>query len=352
MTQLMPDTLGDFVNLTLSKFERDKWVDISRNYQDYLCASRLFTGKKMKSMGGQSYVWKLQVSNTGTARPSQLFDTDQTAVMDLSIEAKVPYAMQTVNWSYDTNEEAFQTSMEEIVDVISMRRHSAYTDWFELMEGYLWGAPSSSTQSPRIPSGIPFWLQKSATEGFNGGNPSGFSSGAAEVDTSTYANWKNYTFGYAGVTREDLIAKMKKACMFTNFKTPHKFNELGAGQKFELFTTYSVIEKLELVVESRNDNLGNDIGKVDGGDITFKRAPIIWVPYLETNDTTNPIYGLNWDTFFPVTKKGASGKQGLEWHKPMQAPNQRNVRNVHGDSWCQYICNNRRGNFVAYDTTA
>jgi len=351
MPLLMPDQIADIVNLTLSKFVRDKWVDLSLDYQDYICASRLFTKKKMKKMAGKSYVWKLQVSNTGTARHTQLFDIDQTNVKDLSIEAEVPYTMQTVNFSYDKFEQVFQTSMEEIVNVIKMRRHSAYSDYFELMEAALWGSPSSSTQAPRVPFGIPFWLQKSATEGFNGGNPSGFTSGPAGVNCNTYSNWKNYTFGYADVNRDDLIRKMKKACRFTNFKAPHKFNELGAGQKYEIFTTNSVIEKFEIFVEGRNDNLGMDLGKVDGGDITFKRSPIIWVPYLETNDTTDPIYGLNWETFFPVTQPGAGGKEGLVWNAPEKAPHQHTTFNVHGDGWSQFICSNRRGNFVAYNTT-
>ena len=351
MALLLPDQMADFVNLTLSKFERTKWVDISLDYQDFIVASRLFTAKKMRRMAGKDYNWKLQVRNTGTARHTEMFDIDKTDVKDLTIEASMPYSKQTVNWSYDVDEQAFQTSPEEIVDIISVRRHSAYNDYFSLMEDALWSSPTSASQAPRPPSGIPFWLQKNAVEGFNGGNPAGFPEGCAGVNADTYPNWKNRTFAFEDVTRDDLIAKLKRAHRFCNFKAPHSFPELGAGQRYELFTVNAVIEQFEVFVESRNDNLGTDLGKQDGGDITFKRAPIIWVPYLEDNDQTEPIYGLNWDTFYPCTKKGASGSKGLEWTKPLIAPNQHTTRNVFGDGWSQYVCNNRRSNFVGYNST-
>lgn len=344
MVTLLPDQLDDLVNLTLKKYERGRWVDLSLDLQFYFC-TKLFKKGRIRSMSGPKYNWKLQTTNTGTARHTELFDIDQTAVKDLTTEAEIPYTKQTVNFSYDVDEEVFNTSPEEIVDVIAVRRHSAYNDYFELMEEAIWSAPSSSTESPRTPFGIPFWIQKNSTEGFNGGNPSGFSSGAAGVDSTTYTNWKNYTAPYTNVTRDDFIKKLKKAAEYCRFKAPHDFKELGSGVNFEFVTTYSVREELEILVESRNDNLGTDLGTYNGGQIMFRSSPVQWVPYLTENDSSNPFYGINWNTFFLATKKG---KQGLQWSKPMIAPNQHTVKTVHGDGWTQIGCNNRRGNFVLY----
>lgn len=345
MPALYPDQLDDFVNLTLKKFERNKWVDLSLDLQEFICASRLFRKGKVRSMGGSKFNWKLQVRNTGTARHTEMFDEDVTNIVNLSTQAEVDYTKQTVNFSYDRDEEVFQTTPEEIVNVINMRRHAAYNDYFVLMEEALWSAPASSSLSPRQPYGIPFWIQKNATAGFTGGDPSGFSSGAAGVSTTTYPNWKNYSFPYTAVTRDDFVKKLKKAHTFCMFKAPHSFNELAGGQDYEFFTTYAVLEGLELIVESRNDNLGTDLGTYNGGEIMYRRTPIIWAPYLTANDTSNPFYGVNWKTMFLATKKG---KQGIQWDPAEKAPNQHSVKIVHGDGWSQIACENRRGNFVGY----
>lgn len=344
MVMLMPDQIADLVNLTLKKYEKNRWVDLSLDKQHYFSA-KLFKKGKVRSASGTQYNFKVQVSNTGTARFTEMFDVDQTAVKDLTADGDIPYSKQTVNFSYDEDEDVFNSSPEEIVDSIAVRRHSAHNDYFELMEEAVWSAPSSSSQSPRRIYGFPFWIQKNATEGFTGGNPSGFTDGAAGINANTYTNWKNYSAPYTNITREDFIKKLKKAHAYCKFVAPHSFNELGAGQDYEFQTTYPVLEALEVIVESRNDNLGTDLATYMGSQVMFRRTPIGWVPYLTENDSSNPFYGINWKTFFLATKKG---KQGLQWSKPMPAPNQHTVKTVHGDGWVQIGCNNRRGNFVLY----
>ena len=97
-----------------------------------------------------------------------------------------------------------------------------YNDFFEGMEERMWTAPTSNTQSPRPPSGIPFWLQQSATAafGFNGGDPSGFAAGAGGIDSDTYPNWKNGTFTYNAISDDDALDKWAEACEKCYFKAP------------------------------------------------------------------------------------------------------------------------------------
>jgi hypothetical protein len=194
--------------------------------------------------------------------------------------------------------------------------------------------------------GIPFWITKDATTtvagGFNGGNPSGWSSGRAGVDSTTYPRWRNWTFGYTNPTSDDLVKKIKKSLAFTNFMAPVPHPELGFGSSdYQIYTTYRVQEPLERLAESRNDNHGSDVARYMN-QVTVGGTPIKWVPYLEANDTTDPVYGVNWKVLRPYVKRGAQMRRS----KPLRASNQHNVFTVHVDHWGNYVSVNPRNTFV------
>jgi hypothetical protein len=214
----------------------------------------------------------------------------------------------------------------------------------ELNEENLWSAPTASTDTR--PMGIPFWIQKDAATtvggGFNGGNPSGFTGGAAGISSTTYPRWKNWTFGYSAADRDDLVVKVKKSLAFTNFQAPHPHPELGFGEaKYSMYTTYRVQEPLERLAENRNDNLGPDLAKYRNA-VVIGGVPLTWVPYLEANDTSDPVYGVNWKVFRPFVKKGCNMRR----NPPKESARQHTVREVHVDNWMNYICLNRRACFV------
>lgn len=339
---LTPDQLDDFVKMTLKRFKKRRWVDISLDHQEYFAMSRLFKKKKVQERGGEQISWRVQVRNGDNARNTGMFAVDQTSVIDVMEEANLPWRKQTTNFSYDVDEVNFQSGPETIIKELKVREHQAMNNMAELFEENLWNAPTSP--SDNRPHGIPFWLQKNATEGFNGGNPSGFSAGAGGLNSDTYPNWRNYTFAYTQVSRDDLVEKWRKACAFTRFMAPHSYPELKEGdRKHEFFTTYRVLAPLEKLLENRNDNLGNDLAKYAGA-VMFKSNPIHWVPYLETNDTSDPVYGVNWEVFRPYVKSG----RDMVRHPPKQAAHQHTVREVFIDCWSNYICYNRRLTFVGY----
>lgn len=346
MAVLLPDQLDDFVNLTLKNFKRKRWVDLSLDYQDYIFASKMFSNKgKDPEKGGSHLNWKVQLTNTGTMRDSELYDIDQTAVTDLTSEAEIPWSKQTVNFSYDVDEDVMQTDRETIISEIKIREHAMYNDFFDGMEERLWGFPASTTSSPRPPSGVPYWIVKNATEGFNGGAPSGHTL-VGNLSPTTYANWRNYTFAATDVSRDDFIEKAIKACEFTKFKAPRKYAELG-GQGTEsdwgFYTTYRLLQQLEKYLQSSNDNLGVDIAKY-AGQVMLKGNGVTWVPYLETNDTQDPFYGINWKVFQYFFRKG----RHMLRQPPDKKYGQHTVRVVHMDNWGNFACYNRRRCFVGY----
>lgn len=348
---LYPEQLDDLAELTFNRSKRKQWVDLSLDNQDYVFAQQFMNGKnKTPVKGGPLQQWKLQTGKTGQARWTGMFSEDQTTVKNLMTGAEQKWAIMTTNFSYDINEPEFQgDDITMIINELQVREHDMYSGYVELMESALWTAPTSSTQDPRPMSGIPFWLQKNATEGFNGGNPSGFSDGAGGVNTTTYSNWKNYTFGYEAVTRDDIIAKWKKAVTFTKFKAPHNYNELGGGTpNWMFYTTYRLQEPLMQFLDARNDKITDLAGTQN---CLFNSIPVETAFELENAtqdgyDSTDPIYGINWKTFEYFCQKGKE----MVRKKPTEAPLQHNVRNVFMDSIGNLQCFNRRGNFVGYST--
>lgn len=340
---LTPDQIDDFVNLTLSKFHRYKWTDLSLEYQEYVSA-QIINSKSVKEQGGKDISFRIKTKNTGNARNTGMYAQDVTNVEDVTKSASVPWAMQTTNFSYDVYEDLFQSDRETIIRELQIRDHDALSDMAELQEENFWSAPTGPTDTR--PMGVPFWMQKDASTtpegGFNGGNPSGFTSGCAGVSSVDYPRWRNWTFGYSQVTPDDLVRKVKKAIVFTRFIAPVPHPELGFGKSdCGLYTTYRVLEPLERLAESRNDNLGNDVARYMGS-VVIGGNPVKYVPYLEANDTSDPVYGINWKWFRPVAKKGASMRR----NKPKEAARQHTVREVHIDNWMNYYCVNRRGLFV------
>lgn len=337
---LLLDQIDDFVINTIPNFKRGKFTDIYQQYQDYVSA-KLMKDKIVQERGSYQIAFNLKKSTTGNARVSGLYDVNQTNVTDVMIQGTIPWRFLTSSWAYDIFEDMFQSDRETIVRELMVREMDAKYDMVELNESLLWNAPTGPTD--KRPWSLPFWMQadssSSATEGdFTGGNPSGFTDGAAGVDTATYPGWKNYAFNYQQVTANDLVRKIKRALVFTRFRPPVPHPTLGYGESMrEIYTTYRVIEPLERLAETRNDNLGADVARYMN-QVVVGGVPIKMVFYLEANDTADPLYGVDWEVMRPYIRKGCNmRRQG-----PFRSPNQRNVREVHYDTAMNYACFDRR----------
>jgi hypothetical protein len=351
MALLMPDQIADTINLIQKNYDKKKWVDISMPLQSYEFASRLFQQKgRIPEKGGTHLNWKIQTANLGNAKHSALWAIDNTGVKDLTQECEVPWSKQTTNFSYDIHEKLFHSDKTTIVEELKVRAHSMYNDYFTLMEEALWSTPTSSTQDPRPPLGIPHWVIKDATTtpagGLEGGDPSGFSAGAGGLSSATFDQWDNWAFGYTNVTRDDLMSKVRVACYNTSFEAPHKFPDLTGGDdrrqnRWVHYTTYAVREPLERLAEDRNDNLGSDAMRYYGM-VLINGNPLRAVPYLDANDSTDPWYGIDWSNLKYVYQRGAY----MQKHPPQTNSDAHTVRDVFMDCWGQFKCLNRRSMFV------
>ena len=358
---LLPDKLDDFVNLTQAKVNRRSWVDLSKDLQKYYFAWMLHRKEqKMVSMedGSHRLEWTIKKTNVGSFTDSEMYAKTESVQKDLTTKAFVDWTKSECNYIYDIDEPEFQRGPEKIIDIIDVRVADMYGDFYEGQEERMWTAPTSSTQRPRRPSGIPFWIQKAADTadnaafGFNGGDPDGFSSGAGGVTVASVDNWKNGTFTYASLGDEDGIEKLVEACDKCYFMAPHSFAELDGGKPdYGFFTTYPVVQVLRRALRAQNDNLGPDIAAYRG-EVILKGNPMVWVPALTNTDSvaydsSNPIYGINWNSFDWFFQKS----RNRYLTKPQIPDGRPTVRRVNLINWGNYRLTNRRSCFVGYDST-
>ena len=278
---------------------------------------------------------------SGATRDTGLYEVDNVNVSDVMTTATVPWRHMTTNYAIERREIAMNRSPAQIVDLVRIRRHDAMVDLAKHMESRFWSAPTASSDNLKM-YGIPYWISwVTSTGDFVGGNPTGFSSGAGGIDASTTSNWQNWSATYTNITSVDLVRKWRKAATFTNFRPPVAGAEYGGGRNnYGYYTNYNVIGPLEEVLESQNDNLGNDIASKDG-KLLFRQTPVTWVPELEARGGY-PIYGINWS----VLKPGFLAGEYLREEGPNAAANQHTVFTTHLDLTMNLLCHNRRANFV------
>ena len=358
MASLYLDQIGDFIEATLKLYKRDDWVDISLPLQNYYFADRIFKSKTEKAeASGPLVEWKLRVANQGTFKFTGLFAVDTTNRVNVLTHANMPWALSTVNYIYDIKENAFQGGPETIIKEMDLHEQGLMNDFFAGMETAVWTQPLSATVDPRPLSGIPFWLQQAANSaanyafGFNGGDPgSGWYAGG--IQTGQYTNWKNGTFIYNQITRDDLIEKIIAAMDFCYFKPPAPFPMLGAQKPdWGLYTTHGVLATLRKLLQFANDNLGDDVA-AHSGNVYVRGVPVEWVPALTNTAsdayvTNSPFYGINWSKFEYIFRSGMN----MVKRPPFQVANQHDTRMRCMDNTGQLVCYDRRANFVGYSPT-
>lgn len=339
MPTLQADQIADLVALTLRELGRNKWTDISYDLQEHVALPKLLKKEKVGFGSGYGFQWNVNVTTSGSARMTGLYETDVRNATDTIVQGNVPWRHCTTNWVVDEREIKMNRSPARIVELVKVKRANSMIDLATLLEDQFWSAPSDSSDNENM-FGIPYWIVKSATEGFNGGNPSGFSAGAGAISSSTYPNWANWTGDYTSVTQDDLVTSLRKAATYTKFKSPVQTPSYNTGDRYGYYTNYEVLAPMERLLMAQNENLGNDLASKDG-EVTFRRNKVTWVPKLDA-DTENPVYGINWGVFGFVFLEG----EYLSESGQMRAPFQHKVLEYHTDLTLNSVCRDRRRLFV------
>jgi hypothetical protein len=350
--------IPDLINMTLPDLGRAKMTDLSTKYHDTIAVKRIFNKAKNKGsvQGGHEVLFNIMYDVGGSWRFVGLGFTAQANIKNVLTYGTVPWRHMTWNWSVIDEEILMNSGENQIVDILKGRRIAEMASMIVGLERHLWNAPDADDENGMYT--IPYYVVKSNTaattannDGFNGTVPTGFTA-VAGLDPTTDpgtegGRYRNYATQYTTVSKSDLIRKMRRGAVYTNFKPiDPSIADYDSGQDREWYTNYAVASVFEELLEAQNENLGKDLASMDGKAM-FRGAAINVVQELD-RDTTNPVYGLQW---------GVLGFKRLKnrWMQDIPVkpnPNQPTVSTVHNVSTCNLICTDRRQQMVfATDTT-
>ncbi len=343
MPTIQPENVQDFVNDTLRDLGKPKFTDISSSLQKHVAMRNLLKSNRVELQSGSGIQFNVLVAQSNAARNVSLAESDNVNLVDGMVQANTVWRNTQTSYMIIGQLMAMNREPARIVDYVKQQRIMAMISLAELMEQNFWAAPSAS--DTKTPLGLPYWVVKNATAGFNGGVLSGYSN-VAGLSPTTYANWANWTFPYTAVSRDDFIRKAREAATKTDFQpTVDGIPSPDTGDSYGFFTNYSVVQPLEEALESQNDNLGKDVASQDGS-VMFRRVPVTWVPWLD-RDSTNPFYGLNWGWLKTYILQGW-------WLKETSipyTPGQHTVASHFIDATYQFVTKNRRCHFVGSNGT-
>lgn len=334
---LTAEQIIDLTTTTLRELGRMKWTDISRDLQEYYFMPQIMQKERVSFQAGYGIQRSIQVSSNEAASHVGMFATDTVNVSDVMQTITVPWRHTTTNYAFERREIAMNRTPERIVELLKIRRKDAMGHLAEVMETAGWGKPTTSSDNT-TPFGIKMWIVNNTSTGFNGGNPSGFTSGAGGLSSSTYPNWSNYTAQFANITKNDAVTKMRRAFRFIHFKNPVTIPTYDRGApRYGIYMDYPTLAALETLAENQNDMLGNDIASKDGKTV-FRGVEMNWVPQLDTDSLTTPIYFINWSVISPVFLRG----EYLNESKPTNPSDQHTTFKVHIDLTWNTLCTDRR----------
>ncbi|KKN02119.1 hypothetical protein LCGC14_1120960 [marine sediment metagenome] len=335
--------IDDAVLCTQEHFiNKGSFVDMQTDLSDHVAVREMWKKRQKVFSGGHPWSFKAQIDHNHSAKAVGLFETDGTALTDTMISGTVPVRHVNAHYIYDQREPDFQRGGTSIVDLVRTRYVGMMVSLFEKVETYLWGVPDSGDE--KTPFGLQYWLLRNTTEGYNGENHANFSSGRANIDSTTYTRWANWSNDYEEITKPDLIRSMRRAHRKIQFRSPvsHATPVLG-GMSNGIYTNDAVLGIMEEILEDQNMNLGNDLASKEGKTL-FKSTPIIYAPKLDS-DTENPIYMLDWKYLAIGVMAGWENNLG----KPYMVPNKHLVRRVDLDASLNMICTDLRRQAVFYD---
>lgn len=341
MATLQATGIADLITTTLNELGELKFTDLMSDYQNTIALKRLIKKNKITFDAGPQVQWNIITDTNDSARFVGLGESDIVNIKNVMTTAKIDWRHITWNWAIERREIAMNRTPRKIVDLTKTRRISAFGAAIIKFESAFWQVPASTDTVTMY--GIPYYVVKSNTaatqannNGFNGSVPSGYTT-VANLSSTTYPRWQNYATQYTTVSKEDLIVKMRRMAVYTDFmplvdETP----VYNTGDDYGYYTNYAVVSAMEQLLEAQNDSLGDDVAPMDG-KVLFRRVPVTFVKFLD-NDTTNPIYSLNWGE---LKTMGLRGEWMHETPMPIY-PGQHTLAATFTDCTLNLLCRNRR----------
>jgi hypothetical protein len=342
---MLDSEIRDLVIGVMKKKGKGKLEDVVPHLQQHEVLPQLLKEDKMLVKGGSGFERRLMYRTPGNWRRTNIYDDDVYNLVDLLKKIEVPWVYATGNWTYEIIEVEQCASGEHLVNnIIQPRRMAAWIDAAEGLEDDFFDAYDSDDEE--CPYNLRYWLVKdtSSSPGFNGGSPTGDDM-IAGVDLTDVTGFKNFTFNYAAISEDDFVMKMMKAFDYTKFKSPVKIPSHSTERRFRFYTNWDTRWALYKQIKAQNEDLGPDLVSMEG-DVVFKKIPLQHVFKLD-EDTSDPIYGVDMGTFSPAVMKGMNFRES----DPTVIPGKHRAMAVHVDLGYNFVCVNRRRNFVGCKTS-
>jgi len=333
--------IDDLVLGTLEHMDRPNFGMIATELTDYVVMPDMFHEQSARIENGKTVRDDLMVSHKKSAQHTKLYAEDSFVMEDNLQKIETPWRFTTDNYIYDYREIPINGGASKIVDYLSKKRLNALLSLADKLEYSFFQAPSSSTDEV-TPWGLQYWLKSpgaAETPGFNGGNVTGFSAGPGGLSADTYARWKNYNGRYSTFDDDGLVSAMKKTARNTAFKAPVRVKGMRSEKiTRRIWTGENVLEQVDLLAQSKNDNLGTDLGTYGDDGVTFKRTPFTYVPVIDEIFSDDDIFMIDKNTFKIVIL----GEGNMMETGPKDVANRHTVRAIHIDFSWNVHCRNRR----------
>ena len=344
----------DLIETTLRHLDKVKWTDIVVDLQRHTAMPQLLKKNRVEFGSGHCDQFNLRVDSNNAARNVKLNEEDNPTTADTQIRGQIDWRHSETHWAIEERIIAMNREPARLVNLLKTSRVDAMTSLAGLMEDNFWGAPPAKGDTLK-PLGVNYWiaLGGASDKGFLGNLPEsgGYVAGdkVGGVDPAAYTNWKNYVDFFSKVSKSDLIRAWREAAVKTDFRPPVDGPYNNVGQQFAFYTSYAIISRMEEILESQNQNLGNDVASKEGLT-TFRRTSVNWVPFLDVdqgNVAQNRVYGINWKNFMPVFLSGEYMRESNVSPHPLH----HRTITQYIDCTYNFLCNDRRSQFVLRDVS-
>jgi len=345
---LTPEELADIVTGGLQKLNKGDVVQLAQTYQEYTVTKWLTKGKAKIISGGYGDRWTIfDTLPDDAAGHIQLWEPDSVNVQPLLKTAQIGWRFAQQQWAYEYHEMLMNKGAEQIADIIKVREAGADLRMMDALEAAAWG-PAPALNDEVLPYGVRYWLTA------DGLAPSGHTL-VANLNPSLAENaaWKNHYFTATAFTYEQFTEQVSDAKYTTGWKDPIGFSQemIKSPVSQQLYGARYVHNQIKRLARAQNDSNGNDLDSKEGIALV-SGSPLIPVRYLDTAGTAgvplNLLYGIDHATFYPIILEG----DNMRRTGPMRTSDKKDVYVVFKNLTYNYVCRDRRRNFVGTLPTA
>lgn len=311
-TDLMWGDVADQVISTLPDYGPVDYHNIA-GLHDYETWRKMMRKHKMEMNGGLNWKRTVQIKHSDSARWRGVYGKDEfkfaDVMADLSVDLRVIQGTTPINMldiAANTGKAQIRPRQKSLLEASAQAL-------MEKIELTAWALPSSSSATDAL-YGPPHWaplptsqvtLTDDSSSGFTGGDPPGFTGGAANLPVATTAHWNSYADIFASVDMDDFVARFAKAAWEVDFETPTELSSMATGGESVCYTVYSMQRALEVLARQQNDQVGYNVGGERNKMMLFG-LPVKALKSIAAQSyaSRQPLWLVNWGAMKTIYRSG------------------------------------------------